>query len=640
MAACGGLMAALALPATAAEPAYPPQGAEFKPARTLPGDQVHPSVSYGASGGFLVWQDSAVDGDGTGIAAVRLSADLTPVQNVFRVNARSAGNQDLPKVAKLTGGGAAFVWQGDADVFARFTDARGVFTAADDVMVNTDRSGPKVDPAVVPLADGGALVLWGSHQQDDAAAALASQRAMQGVYGQRFDARGAKVGGEFRLNQSTRFNQRSVTGALLSDGNVVVAWVHEDSARLEQASIVRTADPAAALRQLAQVEVRARMYGPNGAALGDEFLVNDNARICANPSVAATEGGGFIAAWSEKDDDTNRSWEIYARSFAGGGIPEGTSVLVNGLTYGDQFGPSVASIGTEHLVVWTSLGQDGYGEGVFGRLLSGRQPAGPEFRANTTVINKQMHPVAAADPTGGFGVVWTGFMPNASFDLFAQRYLQGLPRPPQPFVAARNQSSFSVSWPELAGYSGVRYAVYAGQGAPPVIVDGNRWVSPNQFVPASTHAFRLAYVFPDGRLSPLSPEATGRTWGVDDNGDGLPDDWQTQHFGIAPALWPSPQSDGDGDGASTIEEFRAGTDPTKAASVLRMRIAGAGAALRLEWNTRAGGFYQVECAASLTAPNQERWQPVGGPRFAPGTADAVEIGVDSTPRYYRVNLLR
>lgn len=634
-AALAAWTAALALPLGAAELAFPPQGGEFKPARTLPGDQVHPSVSYGPGGGFLVWQDSAVDGDGTGIAAIRLTADLTPSHSIFRVNARTAGNQDRPKVAQLTGGGAVFAWQGEADVFVRFADAQGVFTTADDLQANTDRSGPKVNPAVVPLADGGALVLWGSHHQDDPDAAVVSQRFMLGVYGQRFNAQGGKVGGEFRVNQAVRFNQSSPAGALLDDGSVVVTWIHEDATLIEQFSVIRTADPAASLRQLVRVEVRARVYGPDGAPRGDEFVINDQQSLCANPSVVATPGGGFLVAWSQKDDDTDRSWDVYARSFAAGGIPEGTSVLVNGHTYGDQFAPSVASTGTDHIIVWTSLGQDGSREGVYGRFLSGRLPLGPEFRVNSTTINQQMHPVASADPTGGFGVVWTGFVSGSSFDLFAQRYLEGLPRPPQPFVAAQSQASFSVSWPELGGFPGVRYALYVNQTDTPVILEGNRWISPDEFAPASTHSFRLAYIFPDGRTSPVSAAATGRTWGADRNFDGIPDDWQIQHFGLDSRLWPKPLDDTDGDGANTLQEFLAGTDPTRADSVLRMKILGAGTAPRLEWNTRPGQFYQVESSTNLG-----QWQSVGGPRFAPGTADAVDIGVDSTARYYRVNLLR
>lgn len=632
--AVGGLALALALPVAAAELPFPAQGGEFKPARNLMGDQVQPSLAYGAGGGFLVWQDNAADGDGSGIMAIQLSASLTPVLSSFRVNARAAGNQDRPRVAKLTGGGAAFVWYDEADVFARFTDAQNRFTAADDIVVNTDRSGPKLEPAVVALGDGGALVLWGSRHQDDAGAALSSQRALQGVYGQRFNAQGDKVGAEFPINQATRFNQRSATGALLEDGRVIVVWIHEDADVIEQIASFRTTDPAATLQQLVQVEVKARLFGPEGSPLGDEFTINNNHRVCANPSVTAVAGGGFVVAWSEKDENAaEKNWDIYARTFAAGGIPEGSSIRVNGLAYGDQFAPSVAGIGADQLIVWTSLGQDGSREGVFGQFLSRGVLLGSEFRVNTTTISQQIHPVASANPVGGFGVVWSGFAAGSGFDLFAQRYTEGLPRPPRPFVTALSQASFAVSWPELGGFAGVRYAVYVDQSTTPVVMEGNRWVSPEDYGPASSHTFRLAYQFPDGRFSPLSEPASARTWGADRNFDGIPDDWQTQFYGITG--WAKPLDDTDGDGANTLQEFLAGTDPSRADSVLRMKITGSSQAPRLEWNAQAGQFYQVESSTDLG-----RWDPVGAPRFSPGTNDSVAIGVDASARYYRVNLTR
>ncbi len=45
----------------------------------------------------------------------------------------------------------------------------------------------------------------------------------------------------------------------------------------------------------------------------------------------------------------------------------------------------------------------------------------------------------------------------------------------------------------------------------------------------------------------------------DSDGDGLPDAWELEHFGN---LSQGPDMDFDGDGASNLAEFDAGTDPT------------------------------------------------------------------------------
>ncbi|PYI83099.1 MAG: hypothetical protein DME26_15730 [Verrucomicrobia bacterium] len=100
---------------------------------------------------------------------------------------------------------------------------------------------------------------------------------------------------------------------------------------------------------------------------------------------------------------------------------------MNSFTYGDQFAPKAAAIGTTVLVVWTSLGQDGSWEGVYGRGLStdGRFIS-DEFRVNTTKISKQMHPAVAADGSSSFIVVWTSYVGGVGrFDLFAQKYAIG-----------------------------------------------------------------------------------------------------------------------------------------------------------------------------------------------------------------------
>jgi hypothetical protein len=77
-------------------------------------------------------------------------------------------------------------------------------------------------------------------------------------------------------------------------------------------------------------------------------------------------------------------------------------------------------------VVWTSLGQDGSQEGIYGRFLdaNGAIPSDSyEFRVNTTTISKQIHPVVASDGGSRFLAAWSSFTgARSGLDLFAQRY--------------------------------------------------------------------------------------------------------------------------------------------------------------------------------------------------------------------------
>jgi len=106
----------------------------------LPGDQTMSHIAFNANGGWLVYQDNAIDGDGSGIAARHLNSTLSGDLNLFRVNQISAGEQENPQLTLLKNGGAAFVWQGGKvgfqDVFVRFMKNDGTFFG-NDLQVNT-----------------------------------------------------------------------------------------------------------------------------------------------------------------------------------------------------------------------------------------------------------------------------------------------------------------------------------------------------------------------------------------------------------------------------------------------------------------------------------------------------------------------
>jgi hypothetical protein len=85
-------------------------------------------------------------------------------------------------------------------------------------------------------------------------------------------------------------------------------------------------------------------------------------------------------------------------------------VRVNSHLYGDQYAPRISAIGGDYLIVWTSLGQDGSREGVFGQFVhENGSLVGREVSVNTTTAGQQMQPAVASDGAEQFLVVWTGF---------------------------------------------------------------------------------------------------------------------------------------------------------------------------------------------------------------------------------------
>jgi hypothetical protein len=641
---------------------YRTNGTEYAIIGSLPGDQVFPDVAVTPSGGFAVWQDNITDGSGWGVSARRLDSTLSGTLSTFRVNVQGTNDQENPRVALFKNGGAAFVWQGGKPsyqhIYARFLTPTNTFLTTTDLVVSTFTNNFQINPALTVLNNSNVVVVWGSFNQ-------AGSNSLQDVYGQILSPTGQKVGTNFLINQFISYNQRTPAIAALKNGGFVVAWVSEqERAAYNYIGFDNTNGTLTSQVGLPSVDIYARLYTSNGVAKSNEFLVNIDTRPSANPSVAAAADGSFMVAWGEKDVVvTDNSWDIYARTFSSSGVG-GAAVRVNSRLYGDQYAPRISAIGADYLIVWTSLGQDGSREGVFGQFVhEDGSLVGGEFRVNTTTLGQQMQPAVASDGAEQFLVVWTSytFSPNG-MDLFAQRYinvsaiLEAMDAPfvYAPFVVSNGvyQPQLQVSWPALLGISVSNYEVYVdGAGTPMVLTTNTTWTmtAVNGLAAGSTHSFQLDYTTTDGRRSPISPSASGTTWSGAYWGTpptAIPFEWMQQYYGNNISAWPAVTADTDGDGMNTWQEFLAGTIPTNSASVLRMQISKttqmpqgqqfgqSPQGMYVSWNTQPGLTYQVQVTTNFTA-----WSNLGSPRFAAGSSDSIFVGGGSAG-YYRVLLLR
>ena len=639
--AFSGLFAGIAT-AVLAQNTYAPQGGEYPIAGYLPGDQVYPQISLGANGGYVVWQDNVTDGDGFGISAHRINANGLPYFGVFRVNEQGPGDQENVRVGPLKDGGAVFVWQGGSPgfqhVYARFLKGDGTF-ATGDRLVNTYTNNHQIDPSIAVLSDGNVVVTWSSYGQNG---------ALYGVYVQVFSPAGDKVGSEIQVNQSTTVSQRSPSAAALPDGGFALVWVGErpSTAPIIQAGLIVVTNSLPRYT----ADIFGRRFNLDGSPRGDEFRVSSGNDPCANPAIAVSASGAFAVSWSQKDTMTkSNSWDVFARCFHADATPANSDERVNTYTYSEQYAPKICSEGSDYLVVWTSFGQDGAREGVYGQFLSGAgNLIGGELRVNTTTASRQIHPAVVSDGGGHFLVVWSSFIGGvSSFDLLAQRFgiaaqpLQSMSAPfvYAPFVvdtSATYQPQLLVSWPALEGLPVTAYEVYVdGSTTPAATITSNTWTLTG-LAPSSTHSFQVDYVATDGRRSALSPAASGATWSGANYG-GVPFEWMTTYFGPNVLTWPRPADDSDGDGASNAQEFLAGTVPTDPNSVLQTQIITTSQGTRLSWNCKPGSIYQVQASSTLEAGS---WVNFGVPRFAAGTTDSILANGNASAGYYRVIRLR
>jgi hypothetical protein len=326
----------------------------------------------------------------------------------FQVNTYTTSDQTFPVVAMDTGGNFVVVWQspyqdGSASgIFGQRYDAAGVVRGSE-FQVNTYTTSSQITPAVAMDARGNFVVVWRSPNQDGDS---------DGIFGQRYDAAGTAQGVEFRVNTYTTSLQISPAVAMDAGGNFVVVWTSF------------TQDGSAD-------GIFGQRYDAAGVPRGSEFRVNTyttNDQFGA--AVAMDRDGRFVVVWSSflQDGDSNG---IFGQRYDTAGARQGVEFRVNSYTTFEQYGPAVAmdALGN-FIVVWTSDGQDGSGNGIFGqRYDAAGNPQGSEFRANTYTTLDQVRAAVARDAVGNFVVVWNSFQDGDFYGIFGQRYdATGAPR--------------------------------------------------------------------------------------------------------------------------------------------------------------------------------------------------------------------
>ena len=649
---CLGLFLAGPAVAVAQTNYYAAYGTQFPIIGSLPGDQTHPDVAINKNGGYVVWQDNITDPAGIGISAMQLNSTLSGSGDVFAVNTTTTNNQENARVALLNNGGAAFVWQGGRanlqHIYARFLNSGNLWTTTTNVLVSTFTNSFQTAPAVATLPNGDVIVVFSSFDQ-------AGSNSLFDVYGQLFSANGAAIGTNFLINAFTQYNQRSPAVAPLTNG-FVVAWISEQqqSAAQNTGSLTNYYETPAAPVPSADVYERLFTISSSTITPSSGEIQVDATGPCAAPAIATASDGSYMVTWCANNvtNVLSTGWDIYARSFTNS--TGGPVIPINSYTAGDQYNPQISAIGGDFMIIWTSLGQDGSREGVFGQYVHENGAlVNNEFLVNTTRLGQQMQPAVASDGVAQFIAVWTSFTfgPN-SFDLFAQRYdnvnavLEPMPAPFvwAPFVISNGlyQPQLAVSWAPVQGLAVSNYLVFVdGAATNMAAVTSAGWTmtAANGLSTNSTHSFALEYVTSKGFVSPISPSASGTTWsGL--NWGGIPYEWMAEYFGgyyngtYHTNFWPAANSPAAPGGPTLLQVFTTGGNPFNSSTWLQIALTMSSRGLYLSWNTQPGMTYQVQ-----ETTNFKNWNNLGSPRFESGTNDSINVG-NGNGDYYRVQLLQ
>ena len=315
-----------------------------------------PAVAARLDGGFgVVFQNDrhangTVDANGPNITYVPVSAAgavLSPIA-VADFNA-GAGHDALqnPAIATLSTGRqvVAFerVWTAltDDDVFLNVVNAAGTetqFSISNPLSVSSDASW-QANPAVAAIGNQ-AIVVYEDGTGTTTASANIKVRIFDGT-------------------------SNTLAAALT---------VADHSARLRTADVAAIDDHRYAIVYGDQNDIWARIYDTTSSAFSPEVQIDVTGGFSLNPQVSALPGGGFLVTWAQYN---GADYDVRTRLFGSSGNAIGSDFVVTSLTDASQFTPTVAVSGHNVLFAWVDFASrpgDTAAPGVRGRIFAVTDP--------------------------------------------------------------------------------------------------------------------------------------------------------------------------------------------------------------------------------------------------------------------------
>ena len=301
-----------------------------------------------ANGGFVVsWNVDQTSGFKFSTHAQRFTLSGAKTGGDTVISANTTYQQAVSQVG-MWNGGYLTVWESNNaqpptangyGIHAVLANSSGV-VSTQDIRVNLTLIKDQIDPSLATYAvvNGVSTGFVVAFETPDASGF--------GIVGRTFNA--SAVGGvaEFQVNTTQTGEQRDPSTAVLANGDVVIAWTSTGQ------------DGSGA-------GVYMQRFTSAGGKIGGETLVNTTiSNDQGHPQVAALTDGGYVVVWDSVGQDGSGSG-IYLQRFTSAGVKIGAETLVNSFKTGNQHDASVAAIGDNFVVTWTSVGQDGSGDGVY-----------------------------------------------------------------------------------------------------------------------------------------------------------------------------------------------------------------------------------------------------------------------------------
>ena len=419
------------------------------------------------------------------------------------------------------------------------------------------------------------------------------------------------------------------------------------------------------------LRIRAARLNSSLTMSGTPFLVSTNATRAGDrekPQVSLLNGGGAVFVWQDGRIGFQR---IYARFCATNGAFSTGEILVNTYTNNFQINPAVATLADGSVVVvWSSSGQDGSMQGVFGQRFSATgTKLGGEFQVNVFTPYNQRTPAVAGLANGNFVVVWVSELQraSASVDIYARIFSStGVAVGSEfavntsttnlcanPAVAGSPQGGFAVVWSQKSdvtqvspnntwtpavsrspdGWDVFGCLLDANGAAANVPVRLNTYTYGDQYAP-KVSAFGRNYLTvwlslgQDGSWEGIFGQFLSSSGGL----EGV--EFRVNTTTVSRQIHPTVAADGINRFLVAWSSFDAGTSFdlfARAYDLIRVDAVAIAQGMRLSWNTQPGCVYQVQVTADYVT-----WANQGSPRVAGGYSDSLDVSATNGMACYRV----
>jgi hypothetical protein len=290
-----------------------------------------PDIACNDSGKFVVvWQDERVGLDIYGQLFDHLGS---PVGGNFKVNGDSATElNNTPSCDMSTSGDFVVVWSAKAgnvpNIYGRTFGSNGQPKDTSFKINDDNQTVDHLSPKVSMDSLGNFVVAWEDKRD-----------GQDGIYLQRYNSNGLKIGSNFPLAGGTKSSARTEPDLDLSHkGEFVVVWIEDQ-------------------------EVFAQRYDSSATPMGSNIPVtNDPSSFPENPQVRVTDDGYFVVAWT---DHRREGSDIYFQTYLNG-LPHGLNHLVNtDLGNALQISPGIDLWNNYLYSVWMDNRIPGHGFDIF-----------------------------------------------------------------------------------------------------------------------------------------------------------------------------------------------------------------------------------------------------------------------------------